>query len=137
MAERELNDLMEIDHVVRVHPDGTVTDAEDGWWAPEVYVNVDADGQCLADSDEELYRIVSPWRLMTGYTGQYAYHGPVMHASEFIGGRIEDDIRERPGVYVACVVECRGPDRDADENEEPAGWVVCYQLDEDKEEAQA
>jgi hypothetical protein len=134
MSKQALNDLMEFDHVVRVHPDGTVTDAEDGWWAPEVYIDVDEDGQALDNSDEELARMVSPWRLMDGYSGQYRYSGPVMHASEFIGGRMEDDIRERPGVYVACVVECLGPNPGADENEEPAGWVVCYQLDEDTED---
>jgi len=36
-----LNDLMEMNHVVRVHSDGTAKDAESGVYAPEVHVELD------------------------------------------------------------------------------------------------
>jgi hypothetical protein len=108
-----LNDVMEFDHTVRVHADGTVTDAEPGApWAPEVY-------------DAEL-PAGSPWRLMTGYTGQHGYNGPSMHASEFIGGRMADDILANPGLYVALVDNPLNPDNDDDVN----GWCVAYIHDE-------
>jgi hypothetical protein len=131
---RELNDIMEIDHVVRVHPDGTVTGAP-GVYAPEVFVFTDADGQVSRQEDADMVaRCESQgWEVMDGYSMQSGcgarYSGPVMHTSEYIGGRMEEDIRERPGLYVACVVECLGPDRNASENEEPAGWVLLRKPD--------
>jgi hypothetical protein len=63
--------------------------------------------------------------LMTGYTGQYGYNGPVMHESEYIGGRLSESILALPGWYVAVVVysatEEQGPD-----GEDVAGWAVAY-----------
>lgn len=117
-----LNSVMEFDHVIRVHADGTVTDAAE--YAPEL-----CDGALPADS---------PWSLMTGYTGQYGYRGPIMHPSEFIGGGMADDILSTPGLYVALINytsdpadwcdDCRpgsgesGPCDSHDIN----GWGVAY-----------
>jgi hypothetical protein len=100
-----LNDVMEIDHVIQVHEDGTITDAPQNVWAPSLY-------------DDELDD--DRWSLMKGYSGQYSYSGPIMHPSEFIGGRMEDDIREAPGYYVALV------NVDLDDEEAEAGWAVAY-----------
>lgn len=104
-----LNDIMEIDHVVQVHPDGTVTDAPpDAPMAPELY-----DAQLSGKG----------WSLMSyGYTGQYGYKGPVMHDSEYIGGRLARDILSEPGLYVA-IVDRRSDDGDMDSEE---GWAVAY-----------
>lgn len=102
-----LNDIMEFDHPVRVLADGTVTSAH-GEYAPEVH----------DVSDPRNPRISDGWSLLNGYTGQWNYPGPIMHPSEFIGGRLERDIRAEPGVYVAIVIE--GPDDD-----EPIGWAVA------------
>jgi hypothetical protein len=120
-----LNDAMEVDDVVRVTPDGWL-DSADGVHAPEVFVFCDEDGQVSRQEDVDMVtRCESEgWDVMNGYSG------PVMHTSEYIGGRLAEDILERPGLYVACVVECLGPDRDASENESPAGWVVLRKLDE-------
>lgn len=104
---RTLNDLMDFDHVIRVLRDGSVVDA-----GPDVYAPNCHDGEL--DSRE--------WSLMTGYTGQYGYSGPCMHASEVIGGGMERDILSRPGLYVALV------DYPLDDSE-PEGWVVAYILD--------
>jgi hypothetical protein len=79
---------MEFDHVVRVHDDGSVTN-ELGVYAPELY-----EGELPMDSK---------WELLDGYSGQDRYAGPIMHDSEFIGGQMERDILENPGVYVAIV----------------------------------
>lgn len=68
------------------------------------------------------------WEFLTGYTGQHGYRGPVMHASEFIGGRMADDILSTPGIYVAVVVGVL-PD-DADDDPEPAGWAVARYVGE-------
>src|ERR1043166_1835159 len=75
---RDLNDIMEIDHVIRVNPDGTI-DADPRKThpltphAPESVMETRHDGQILA-GDEEAWtaRIRSEgWEPETGWTGQY------------------------------------------------------------------
>ncbi|MET9262385.1 hypothetical protein [Amycolatopsis sp. NPDC004079] len=117
----DLNERMEFGHVIQVHEDSSITDA-DGMHAPEVYVTTDADGQILDADEREMTASVEAqgWELMTGYTGQYGYRGPTMHPSEYVGGGLEQDIFAEPGYYVACVVEV------LDNAEgDPAGWVVA------------
>lgn len=106
----KLNDEMEFDHVIHVDEQGNVTDA-DGVYAPSVYED---DGDPIVDTEG--------WELMDGYSGQDRYSGPVMHASEFIGGQMERDILALPGLYVAVVVYPL-------DDSEPEGWAVAYQLD--------
>lgn len=107
MTPDNLNDVMEFDHVIRVHEDGTVTDGVKNVWAPEVYS--EDDGPPAMNGD---------WKLMNGYSGQDRYSGPIMHPSEFIGGQMARDILETPGLYVAIVVDTI--DGEAD------GWAVAY-----------
>lgn len=96
-----LNAIMEFDHVIRVHRDGSVTD-EPGTSAPEAW-----DGE-----------VSEGWTLLNGYSGQCGYSGPIMHASEYIGGRMARDILAEPGVYVAIL------DYPSDDPE-PTGWAVA------------
>jgi hypothetical protein len=110
----KLNDIMEFDHVIRVHEDGTVSEPE-GFYAPN-----------LLDSELD----DTSWTLFTkGYSGQYNYTGPIMHDSEFIGGDLAADILSNPGVYVAVVAnhtceEHDGPvECDCDTLQE--GWAVA------------
>jgi hypothetical protein len=105
----DLNNRMEFDHVVRVHADGSVTD-ESGVYAPELF------GEELDDGT---------WALMNGYSGQYGYSGPIMHASEFIGGGMARDILAAPGLYVALVSYVPTDDEDNDEDN-ISGWAVAY-----------
>lgn len=104
MTGRPLNDRMEFDHVIQVHEDGSITD-EPTVHAPELY-----DGELTA----------SNWTLLRGYSGQESHPGPIMHASEFIGGRMAEDIRVTPGYYVALV------NGTLDDSEEGEGWAVAY-----------
>jgi hypothetical protein len=124
-----MNDRMEFDHPVRVEADGSVTESVPGVYAPESVIDTDEDGQILADDEaawlDSLRR--QGWEPLNGYSGQYLYSGPIMHPSEYIGGRLEDDILAEPGVYVVVSVECLGPDEDSDP-EEPAGWAVLRQI---------
>lgn len=110
-----LSDVMEFDHVIRVTENGEVEDGPDGEYAPELSIE-DADDTQLFQQAAE-----TGWELMRGYTGQYSYNGPVMHASEYIGGRMAEDILSTPGLYVAVVVEIDDPDE-----EDAAGWAVAY-----------
>jgi hypothetical protein len=104
-----LNEIMEFDHVVTVHADGTITDGPREIYAPELFDN-------QLDSDR--------WELLNGYSGQHGYSGPIMHNSEFIGGRMEDDIRSTPGTYVALVSNYP-PDDDSDGELVSEGWAVA------------
>lgn len=124
-----LDDLMEPDHVIQVHENGSITEPK-GIWAPEIYVTADKDGQILAADEKAMIEHVKSqnWELLTGYTGQQSYNGPLMHASEYIGGGLETAIRSTPGFYVALVVDILG---DQDDDSEPvesvnAGWAVAY-----------
>lgn len=121
---KSLNEVMQFDHVIQVHPDGNVTDAPEGIYAPEVYVDTD-DGQILKEHESAMVEYVRSqgWEFLTGYTGQYSYSGPIMHASEFIGGGMERDILEEPGMYVSLVIET------SDESDEAAGWAVAKKND--------
>lgn len=112
-----LNEKMQFDHVVEVLSNGSVVDRND-IFAPELF------------GVEEGKEKVDGWELLDGYSGQYNYSGPIMHNSEFIGGRMERDILETPGVYVALV--CYWPDdEDSDENETYAeGWAVARMVEE-------
>lgn len=80
------------------------------------------------------------WSPLTGYTRQHGYRGAVMHASEFVGGGLADDLLatadEHP-VYMVTSVEVTECDEDCDPGEhtpedveagiwghEPAGWCI-------------
>jgi len=110
-----LNYVMEFDHVVQVHAGGTVTDAPDNLYAPEM-TGDSATGIASLDSDD--------W-AMVGWSGQQG-GGHVMHNSEYIGGGLERLILKTPGYYVA--VYCTWtPEDDADEDEDTVeGWAVAY-----------
>lgn len=119
MTPDRLNDAMPFDHVIRVHANGSVTD-EPGIYAPELY-----------ESE------VSPgWTLLSGYSGQYGYSGPIMHPSEYIGGGMARDILAEPGVYVAladfgtCGEDCEecGGQGGCDEPSAD-GWAVARKDD--------
>jgi hypothetical protein len=84
-----LDAVMEFDHVIQVHQDGSVTDAPD-IHAPDLH-------------DDELQQRGTEWTLMNGYSGQHGYSGPTMHVSEYIGGDLARDILAEPGYYVALV----------------------------------
>ena len=117
----DLNDEMDFDHPVTVDGDGIVHDAE-GVYAPELVMFVDEDGQDIDADDEGIKRQArgAGWTLLEGWTGQYGYRGPVMHPSEFVGGRLAEHIIATPGTYVVTAVETD------DGDDEPAGWVIAY-----------
>lgn len=113
-----LNGIMEFDHVIRVYPDGTVSDTT-GEYAPELHDDV------LSPSD-------AGWSLMTGYTGQHGYSGPIMHDSESIGGNMAEDILAQPGLYVAVLsyyTEKVDSELQADDGSYIEGWAVAYKAD--------
>ncbi len=123
-----LNDLMEFDHVIQVHSDGTVSEPRD-IYAPDVYVDLDSDGQMMGSDSREGVEVLSipvDWDFMHGYTGQHmsSSRSFIMHESEFIGGRMSRDILATPGFYVAVVVDGLMPEESDDDT--IVGWAVAY-----------
>lgn len=128
--------MMEIDHVVRVHLDGTVTDNDtQGVYAPEVsceYSGPFADAQISDAQERDMIDFVkrdTGWALLTGWSrgGGLA----IMHPSEFIGGQLADHVRETPGYWVAVSVELHpGEDdpeyKDGNGESDTAGWALAY-----------
>ncbi len=110
---RDLNDVMEIGHVVEVRPSGLILDGPPGIYAPDVYL----------DSTEA----PEGWEFLDGYSSQDRYSGPHMADNESIGNSLEDDIRATPGFYVAQVVTDLSADTDEGEDD-VAGWVVLRKL---------
>jgi hypothetical protein len=108
-----LNDLMETDHVIEVRESGLILDGPRDVYAPDVYLDA-------TEAPEG-------WEFLDGYSSQDRYSGPHMHACEYIGGRLEADIRENPGVYVATVVTDLSADTDEGEDD-IAGWVALRKL---------
>ena len=117
MRTMTLGDRMEFDHVIEVHPDGTITDRPDVY-APELI-------------GEDVW---SGWELLNGFSGQDRYSGPIMHQSELIGGGLERYILETPGVYVALVSQCDHSDPELCEGDTPEdcqgvdGWAIAVQV---------
>lgn len=126
-----LNDVMGFDRVIRVHRDGSISKPND------IYPPDLIDGELIqypvvtADNGYELIRFPNQtgWHLMSGYSGQDRYAGPIMHPSEFISGRLAEDILARPGLYVALVSYITpesGYDDDSDSDDDVDGWAVAY-----------
>jgi hypothetical protein len=117
-----LNKAMEFDHVIQVGPDGTVSDGPEGVYAPESVIETDDDGQIMPADETEWQESLSRqgWEVLSGYSSQDRYPGPIMHASESIGGALAGHIRETPGLWVAVTMET------IDDSEDAAGWAVCH-----------
>lgn len=120
-----LNEEMEFDHIIYSHGDGTISDVRRNIHVrtPEVYTCEQEDGTWTEEDPE------GPWSLLTGFSGQHAYPGPHMHASEYIGGGLARHILETPGFYVATVV-IPEPLVDGDWYDEDGdytdSWAVAY-----------
>lgn len=115
---KELSDAMEFDHPIRVHDDGSISDV-DNVYAPDMH-----NGELESNTG---------WRLISGWSGQYNYSGPVMHDSEFIGGALAKHILETPGIWVAVVCywdaedcQCVADGYRSCDTDNVEGWGLCF-----------
>ena len=95
--------------VIYSHGDGTISDVS-GVHAPEYDTEGGTDPADPAG-----------WDMLRGYTGQWGYNGPVMHASEYVGGALARDILDTPGTYTVVYVSDL-----ADLDAGPYGWAVAH-----------
>jgi hypothetical protein len=111
IVSRTLNDIMCFDAPsIQVRADGTLT---------EQWVSNTPDA-LYGDTDEALALEAGAagWDLLTGYSNQQGYNGPVLHTSEVIGGGLARDILATPGIYAVASVD------DVEDDGYPIGWVV-------------
>lgn len=113
MQTKTLNEIMEFDHVIKILG-GKVVEANREIYGPDLYW----------DMDEFVLDTQGGWELLSGYSGQFQYDGPIMHPSEYIGGHMEQDILAKDGLYVALV--CDTIYLNEDDETENVGWAVAY-----------
>ena len=123
-----LNEAMSFGHVVWSDGCGNVYQRFTGPQpdGPEtVYLILDDDGQSL---DDDYQDVPDGWEPLTGFTRQDPYHGPTMHTSEFIGGRMERHIRDNAGYYAAVVVDglYNRPEAGHPDEDMTMGWAVFH-----------
>lgn len=118
-----LNEVMDFGHVIEVHEDGTVTEPNVLHYPETVYQTPDSDGQCI---DDEVHGLPNDWSMLSGYTRQDGYSGPVMHPSEYLGGRLAAHILSTPGLYVSVLVDGQGPDDSHGGKDLSIGWGVAF-----------
>lgn len=135
---RELNDLMEMEHVIRVEDDGTITENVPGVYAPESVINADwdryGDAHVLNEHRKEFREGMkrAGWEMVRPRRAFGTYGDGFMDSAEYIGGFLEEDLRETPGVYVAVVIGVlaqEDDDRYDNEDPEPYGWTVLRKVD--------
>ncbi|WP_100514117.1 hypothetical protein [Mycobacteroides abscessus] len=128
-----LNDEMQFDRIIRVNPDGTVTDSPRN-------DHFDGVSEVLADDGRSLDRIEglpAGWKLLRGWTGQHGYNGVLMHTSEVVGGGLEKHILETPGDYVCLIANGIRENDTAEQVDEHRdedtgyGWWIAYRPLED------
>ena len=110
-----LNEIMEMDHVIQVLPDGSISDDEMDIYAPNAYGSQDGP-EFSADE----------WSAIGSSSQQGGGH--IMHNSEFIGRGLWELMREQPGFYVAVPVHWSDfwADEDDEEGWTTEGWVLAF-----------
>jgi hypothetical protein len=107
---------VEFDHPFTI-TNGEVVDVNDAY-APSVY---------LVEGDDDETIDGQGWQFVSdGWTGQYGYSGPVMHASEFIGEGIAERLAEMAESYRAFAIVAVEfiPENEDDLSTEPVGWAI-------------
>lgn len=138
-GQRDLRDIMDDSHVIRVYADGSVSDVtpvdgRHGAYAPEAIIELDADGQIMPAGNFDdgtpgypgsyagLAALAESqgWDLMTSPDGT-----PLWDNAYFVGGDLADEILSRPGLYTRVQVSALGPDEELDREDSPGFVIAC------------
>lgn len=94
-----------------VNPDGSFIVDDTDYSAPETLYAVDSN---------TLEGSLSNWNILSGYSNQHGYDGPIMHESEIPGESMLEKIMEKAGqpISLAIVTVCDY------ESSEPIGWAI-------------
>lgn len=123
--------FVEFDSPFLVHDDGKHISREDSVYGPELLIGNDI------QEDKKKLTVPFPgypqWELVSGFSGQDSYPGPVMHDSEFLGGGMARWVMENPGIYVMTSVMW-------DDESDPGlpmiqGWALSHLVDNKKDRA--
>ncbi len=121
---RSLDAMLSIDEVIQVWDEHVFRVR--GIRVPEAMIAT-ADDDCGSILDEHEQALIADfrrqgWELETGWTSQQGNHrrSPLMHPSEYVGGPLEEHIRETPGLWVAVAVYAEG-------DGQPTGyWAIAH-----------
>jgi hypothetical protein len=113
---RELNDIVEFDSPFNVDENGDVV-------TELTRVDAVASAELLEDGTLWLDGLDAGehplWRPVNGWSQQYGYRGPVMHASELLAGEMARELLRTPGTYSLTAVS--SPESEGDDT---AGWLL-------------
>lgn len=119
----ELINAIEFDHVftISVNTDGVAIGDWENMYAPEIVEHsAETDVAIMGDG----------WEALTGFTGQYGYHGAVNHPSEFIGSAIARELvrlsGDEPQAFVVTLVT------DPDGDDADGGWAILHYVGDRK-----
>jgi len=124
----DLDKVMEWGTAIRVRIEGDQTFVDTGVrdrTVPDLLAFSYPDGSHLPGTDTDLQDQAQAYGwdgLLTGFTGQYGYGGPCMHASEFVGGGLADHILTTPGLYAVTEI--------SEDDGEPESWAIAYKAAE-------
>ena len=147
VTARTLDGLVELDTVFTLTPDGVgsavyrdaldYAPGTDLGHAPSVYIEAEEDeyGDIHVTADVPFIdgkNMTSgpQWEFYSrGYTGQYGVKksDPVMHTSEYVGGKLARDMIKNGGKFVVTLVTAIG---DFDNDDDIIGWVVLRMSDD-------
>ena len=119
-----------LDTSFRIDENGTVVSGE-GVYPPDV--------ECYSDGKIDIQDRHREWEPVTGFSGQYGYSGPMMHASEAMdGSSMELYVRENPGVYAVVNplngdYDPYGEDDDINNDSYTDSWVLLKENPEARE----
>lgn len=109
-----LNNAVDFDAPFRVSEGGFIS-REDGLYAPEMFLN------------EEFSEQGDKWELISGFSGQDSYAGPIMHSSEYLGGAMAQYVLDNPGVYVLMAAQWEDEETPYSETDGyyTEGWILA------------
>lgn len=127
------NDRFDMWCPLTVGPDGDLSrpaNTRDMWCEELGHIDCDSDGQVSDDHEQDWVRSCnqSGWEPVTGFTRQYGYRGPIMHASEQLAGGMARALAATPGTYVVVPVETLPEDEHSDF--QPVGWALLRHIDQ-------
>jgi len=130
-----LREMMDHDHVVEVGHGGAVRVLPYGEspCVPEIDLdaNWDEHGDPHVHPDHERGFVgamrAKGWDVFEGRVSHGVYLGPIIHDTYYIGGALEEIIRDRPGFWVRVSVETFPPDGG---ESAAAGWALLHRESE-------
>lgn len=130
--ERTLDQIMEVDHVIEIDGSGNVVmDRAPGIYGPEIHMEADwnehGEASVLEHHRRDMIAYVARqgWEVITPDVVSMP-KDPIIDQAYYVGGHLEQMIRETPGFWVVCAVEVEQPGDENGETREAVGWLLAH-----------